>query len=567
MRAAYLGAAIVCAVAAAYTIPIGLLPSGLAPDYYRLFGERAYLPAPPAVEPTIPALDVDDVCPSHLRPWKLAREIEGVAVAASPDCVPDNPWEVAASVLGTNNISDKTLEQTLFGKDTVEKSDDRDGDGDPDLITIRLEVMELNGYSPDMPDVIPQFEIAPGFKPGLWVFAPKARGMTTINFESSVANRLVRLPAPVLRVEQGDEVRLVLENTHYLPHTLHLHGVDHPFKTEDGEGNDGVPLFSEHSTQPGEAKTYVFTPRQAGTMFYHCHVQPQSHILMGLQGMFVVEENRPNNRVQTFNIGGGRVRAPSAAVRESYDREYDLHYTDLDQDLNDRIKQFNDPRLVSRAVHREYDIAERTEEFHVLNGKSFPYTLQESLVVVEPEQQVKLRVLNGGATGIALHLHGHKPTITHEDGVPLDDAQRRQRDVVWLASAQRVDLDLKTENDGLNSFGAGAWLMHDHKEQGIATDGINPGGNISVVVYEDYLDDHGLPKTVTGIESIAPYFSPAYYRGEMSVFAGTDTANRFGDPAPVSNWTLRLLMFVLSSVGMVVFAALGLRRRKEEQWL
>ena len=566
MRTVFLIAALVCAVAATATVPVALVPSWAESSYFRLFGEPSYLPAPPAVASSVPAVDMGAICPPHLRSWKQAFDIDGVAVAASPDCVPDNPWEVAASVLGTNNVSDQTLMQTLFGQDTVEKSDDRDGDGDPDLITIRLEVMELNGRSPDMADVIPQFEIAPGIKPGLWVFAPKTRGMTTINFESTQAHRLVRLPAPVVRVEQGDEVHLILENTHYLPHTIHLHGVDHPFKTPDGKGNDGVPVVSEHATLPGQAKTYVFTPRQAGTMFYHCHIQPQSHILMGLQGMLVVEENRPNNRVQTFNIGSGRVRAPSAAVRRRYDREYDLHYTDLDRDLNDRIKRFNDPRLVSRTVHREYNIAERTEEFYVLNGKSFPYTLQDSLVVVDPGERVKLRVLNGGASGVALHLHGHKPVVTHEDGVPVTGGNRPQRDVLWLASAQRLDLELSTADDGLHSFGPGAWVMHDHKEQGITTAGINPGGNIGLVVYGEYLDENGLPKTATGLESMAPYFSPAFYRGEVPVFAGTDTDNRFGDPAPASGWNPRLLVFVLGVIGALIFAVLGFRGRRQEQW-
>ena len=564
MRIVFLIVAIISAGLAVAAAPRALIPSWAENDYYRLLGEPVYRSAPAALTPQVPVLDAGAVCPPHLRPWKQAHQIEGVEVAATPDCVPDNPWEVAASVLGTNNVSDQTLAKTLFGRDTVEKTDDRDGDGDPDVITIRLEVMELNGRSPDMPDVIPQFEIAPGIKPGLWVFAPKTRGMTTINFESVEAHRLIRLPAPVIRVEQGDEVRLVLENTHYLPHTIHLHGVDHPFKTADGEGNDGVPVFSEPATLPGEARTYVFSPRAAGTMFYHCHVQPQSHILMGLQGMIVVEEDRPDNPVQTFNIGGGRVRASSAAVQQDYAREYDLPYTDLDRELNNTIQHFNDPRLVSRAVHRDYNIAERTEEYHVLNGKSFPYTLQSSLVVVDPDQRTKLRVLNGGATGVALHFHGHKPIVTHEDGVPVAVDALRQRDVFWLASAQRLDLDLSTEDDGVDSFGPGAWMMHDHVEQGIVTDGINPGGNIGVLVYSDYLDEIGLPKTVTGLESASPYFAPSYFRGEIPVFSGTDPDNKFGDPAPAAIWPPRFMMFVLGLVGLLVFLSLAVTWRRDQ---
>ena len=66
---------------------------------------------------------------------------------------------------------------------------------------------------------------------------------------------------------------------------------------------------------------------------------------MGLVGMFIVEENRPNNWVQTFNVGGSQIRHPSKAVLEKYDSEYDLHYHALDKELHDIIQQSNDPRL------------------------------------------------------------------------------------------------------------------------------------------------------------------------------------------------------------------------------
>jgi Multicopper oxidase len=214
------------------------------------------------------------------------------------------------------------------------------------------------------------------------------------------------------------------------------------------------------------------------------------------------------------------VRAPSVAVREEFDREYDLHYLEIDTELNNRIQRFNDPRLVSRSVHRAYNIAERAPDYFVLNGRSFPYTLRESMIVVRPGQKNRIRVLNGGGEGLALHFHGHKPTITHRDGVAAVPAARIQRDVFWIASAQRVDLELSTFNDGLNAYGGGAWLLHDHREQAVTSNGIAPGGDISMVTYEDFLGPRGLPQTVGGVQSLAPYFSPAYYAGEMPVFIG-----------------------------------------------
>ncbi|TJY64786.1 copper oxidase [Sinimarinibacterium sp. CAU 1509] len=466
----------------------------------------------------------EDACPPGTPAhWRDAQTIDGVEIEADPSCEPDDPAVVAAVVKGTNRAV-QALMETRLARDAVIKRNDRDGDGDPDDIEIKLEVTELNGFSPNLDVPSLRYPIAPGITPGLWVFSPKVRGMSTTNFLSNDPQPLLRLPAPVIRVEQGDTVTITLENTHYFPHTIHLHGVDHPFVQADGQGNDGVPMISEMATLPGQRHSYRFTPRQTGTFFYHCHVQPQAHILMGLAGMIVVEENRPDNWLQTFNVGAGRVRHRSVASREQYDREYDLHYQDMDRELHNLIQHTNDIRWTAKAMNRDYKIAERSAEYHLLNGHSFPYTLRDSMVVVAPDENVKLRVINTGAEPIYLHPHGHKPTVTHYDGVRL--SQSITRDVFEIGPAQRAEFDLSTVNDGLHSYGEGAWFMHDHREPGITTDGISPGGDISLVVYETYLNADGMPKTYG---SLATFFNPAYYRGEIPVWAEM-APDLFGDP-------------------------------------
>nr|BBD50153.1 multicopper oxidase [Haliea sp. ETY-M] len=467
---------------------------------------------PPAVD-SEPAV-AEQPCPANVNvAWRAAQTVDGVPLEADPSCIADDPALVAAVVRGTNRAIG-SLMATQLARDAVVKGRDLDGDGDPDEIHIKLEIAELNGFSPDIPQPALEFPVAPGVTPGIWAFAPKSRGMSTLNFLSNEPNPLLRLPSPVIRVEQGDKVKLTLENSHYFPHTIHLHGVDHPFQLENGAGNDGVPMVSEAPVVPGASRTYEFSPRQSGTFFYHCHVQPQSHILMGLAGMIVVEENRANNYLQTLNIGAGRVRYRSASSRESFDREYDLHYQDMDRELHRIVQQGNDVRRTARAMNREYKIAERTPEYYLLNGKAFPYTLRESLVIVAPDETVKLRVLNSGESPVYLHTHGHKPTITHFDGIAL--AAPLMRDVIQIGPAQRAELNLRTVDDGLHSYGPGAWFMHDHQESGITTNGISPGGDISLIVYESYLLENGFPRTVG---DLSLFFDPRYYDGEIPVWA------------------------------------------------
>lgn len=550
----WLGAAVVALLA----FPPQWYPMPVRLQLTRWFGAADYRPLPESIAPGTSQSQV--FCPPDPSGWRNAADIEGVSVAASVPCAADNPHAIAAFVKGTNNVSEDTLLKSGLTADAVEKGRDLDGDGDPDEIHIRLEVAELNGGSPNSREPVTQYEIAPGIKPGMWVFAPKFVGMAVENFESNVARDALRLPSPSIRIEQGDTVRITLENSHYMPHTIHLHGADHGFVDVTGEGNDGVPLTSELPVMPGNARTYELTPRHAGTMFYHCHVQPHVHVMMGLQGLFVIEENRPNNWLQTMNVGAGVVRAPSVASREAYDQEYDLHYLDLDKELGERIQQQNDPRLITKSMHRDYDITDSTVDYFTLNGKSFPYTFRESLIVAKENERIKLRIVNGGAKGIALHTHGHKFTVTDRDGVGLPEAVQTPQDVVWLATTQRVDVELLLQNDGRHSYGPGIWLFHDHQYKGITNDGIGPGGNISAIAYADYVDRTGWPKT-QGVPW-DNYFTEAYYRKDIPVWQSYAPA-LFSDAGIDVRLLVRLLIFALACGVLAASALLALFRRRK----
>ena len=545
---------IIAILIAVLSLPPQWYPQAVRVQLSQWFGAASFRALPDSVE--TPTGQPQEFCPPDPEDWRAAQQIEGVDIEASLPCVADNPWAIAAFVRGTNNISAETLMKSGLTADAVELGRDLDGDGDPDEIHIRLEVAELNGSSDILPGPVTRYEIAPGIQPGLWVFAPKFAGMAVENFESQKARPDLRLPSPAIHIEQGDRVRITLENSHYMPHTLHLHGSDHGFVDASGEGNDGVPLTSEVPVMPGMARTYELEPREAGTMYYHCHVQPHVHVMMGLQGLFVIEENRPDNWLQTLNIGSGQVRVRSAASKQEYDREYDLHYLDLDQQLSELIQKNYDPRLITRAMHREYDITDSSQDYFTLNGKSFPYTFRESLVVGNLDERIKLRVVNGGAKGIALHTHGHKFTITHRDGVALPAAARSAQDVAWLATAQRLDLDLELKNDGRHAYGPGIWLFHDHQNQGVTTDGIGPGGNISAIVYGEYMDEAGWPR-LQGV-SFDNYFTEAYYRKEVPIWRSY-APGLFDDAATDTNMLIRVLGLALA-IGM--FLALIFTRRK-----
>ncbi len=368
---------------------------------------------------------------------------------------------------------------------------DIDGDGDPDELHFFLEVVEI------------QEEVYPGEFVTFWVFAPMGTAMTSP----------ARLPSPTLRVETGDIVEITLYNTHYLPHTIHLHGTSQP------NNMDGVPHMTQDEVPPGGQFTYRFTAGQPGTFWYHCHVQDQIHPSMGLAGMLIIEPERPYNNFAHLVPGAGRIASMSKATREEYDNEYSLVYMDIDDRLNRIPAAYSDPREIEKRMHRDYDVTQRASNIFLVNGRSFPFTLRDSPILVKPDQRTRLRVLNVGPRTVYLHTHGHHPTLTDLDGYPVPKDARITRDVFDIGPAQRVDLALRTGNDGFYSSGPGVWLMHDHAQPAATNKGINPGGDHTAIVYDGFMGEDGLPLDPNGHPgSHAAFFNPDYYKGRIPVF-------------------------------------------------
>jgi FtsP/CotA-like multicopper oxidase with cupredoxin domain len=298
-------------------------------------------------------------------------------------------------------------------------------------------------------------------------------------------------------------------------------------------------------------------------MLYHCHVQTAQHFMMGLNGMFIVEENKDNNWLQTFNIGAGQVRHPSAAVKKSYSQEYDLHYQSVDKKLASIIQTAIDPRLIAQRMARDYNMTESFENYFMLNGHSFPYTLRDAMIIAEENETIKLHVANLQRSSIALHIHGHKATITALDGVEQPEAQQITRDVFDIAPAQRTDLRLQTKDDGLHSYGAGLWMFHDHVPTGTTTDGMEPGGNMAILAYKHYLDELGMPKMHD--ELFDQVFNKDYYAKKQAVWNSGDFAALLGDAGLVAPNYSHIILFGLLAgliIALLVFSVLLIRRKQ-----
>ena len=89
------------------------------------------------------------------------------------------------------------------------------------------------------------------------------------------------LPGPLIRLAEGQNVRLAVTNHLGEDSSIHWHGLLLPFQM------DGVPGISFPGIRPHESFVYEFPVRQAGTYWYHSHSNLQE--AMGHYGPIVID--------------------------------------------------------------------------------------------------------------------------------------------------------------------------------------------------------------------------------------------------------------------------------------
>jgi len=94
------------------------------------------------------------------------------------------------------------------------------------------------------------------------------------------------LPAPLIRLREGQNVRLHVENTLDEDSSIHWHGLLVPFQM------DGVPGLSFPGIKPRSTFVYDFPLLQSGTYWYHSHSGLQEQ--QGHYGPIVIDPAEPD---------------------------------------------------------------------------------------------------------------------------------------------------------------------------------------------------------------------------------------------------------------------------------
>jgi FtsP/CotA-like multicopper oxidase with cupredoxin domain len=207
-------------------------------------------------------------------------------------------------------------------------------------------------------------------------------------------------PGPVLRVVEGDRVRMNFTNNLDETTGVHMHGIDF-----DDFRMDGIPFLTQLPIVPGETFTYEFVARPSGSHMYHSHHNATDQVGRGLLGAFIVDPADPAERYD---------------AKHGVTQEYVFIH-------NDSLGGFT------------------------INGHGFPATVP---IVAKKGERVLIRYMNEGVMMHPWHTHGFRQRVVARDGAPLGSAEF-YADTLGVNPGERFDTIVDCDR-------VGVWALHCH---------------------------------------------------------------------------------------------------------
>jgi FtsP/CotA-like multicopper oxidase with cupredoxin domain len=276
-----------------------------------------------------------------------------------------------------------------------------------------------------------------------------------------------RLPGQEIRLSAGDTLAVHLANHLPAPTSVHWHGV--ALRND----MDGVPPVTQRAVAPGAAFDYRFITERPGTFWLHPHVGVQ--LDRGLYAPLIVEDphealryddewvvvlddwldgvtGTPDQVLAELlkgmggGMGMGASPSPSSSGMGAMGGMGDMGGMDMGPSPSASpmgggsgsfmLMGATSPLLGGDAGDVKYPL-------YLVNGR---IPTDPAVYRGKPGKRLRIRLINAGAdTAFRVALGGHRLTVTHTDGYPV---QRRQVDAVLLGPGERYDV-LATLGDGV----------------------------------------------------------------------------------------------------------------------
>ncbi|WP_097091349.1 copper resistance system multicopper oxidase [Novosphingobium sp. Chol11] len=246
------------------------------------------------------------------------------------------------------------------------------------------------------------------------------------------------LPAPLIRLKEGQNVRLHVTNRLKEDTSIHWHGLIVPFQM------DGVPGISFPGIRPGETFIYDFPVRQSGTYWYHSHSGMQEAV--GHYGPIVIDpaglDPVQADREHVIVLSDWSPLHPHILLKrlKQMSGYFNMQKQTLagllagkDQSARDRLRwgaMRMDPTDIS-------DVTGSTYSF-LVNGHG---TAENWTGLFTPGERVRLRIINASAmTNFNVRLPGLPMTVVQCDG---QHVQPVETDEFQIGVAETYDVVIR----------------------------------------------------------------------------------------------------------------------------
>jgi CopA family copper-resistance protein len=282
------------------------------------------------------------------------------------------------------------------------------------------------------------------------------------------------VPGPLIRLREGQNVRLSVTNTLDVDTSVHWHGLLVPFHM------DGVPGVSFPGIKPGETFRYEFPVRQSGTYWYHSHsgLQEQS----GHYGPLIIEprgaEPVEADRDFILLVSDFTTHDPHFIMNRLRTGE---HY------FNRQMNTWTDDYPMSAAERRMWaemrmmptdiaDIGAPTYTF-LANGRGPKEGLE---YLFRAGERVRLRIINGSAQSFFnIRIPGLAMTVIASDG---QNVRPVEVDEFQIGTAETYDVIV--EPGSADAYAVIAESM-DRSGMALAMLASRPGARVAIPALRD----------------------------------------------------------------------------------
>jgi CopA family copper-resistance protein len=250
------------------------------------------------------------------------------------------------------------------------------------------------------------------------------------------------VPGPLLRLKEGQKVRLSVTNDLTEDTSIHWHGMLVPFQF------DGVPGVSFPGIKPGQTFVYEFPVIQSGTYWYHSHSGMQEQ--EGQYGPIVID--------------------PAGDDPVGYDREHVVMLSDFSfthpHTIFARLKQqsgvfnFQQETVGSLLAGKDQTLQERIAwakmrmdptDISDITGAAFKFLVnghgpkENWTGLFQPGERVRLRFINAASqTEFNVRVPGLKLTVVAADGQPVRPVEV---DEFQIGNAETYDVIVQPTED------------------------------------------------------------------------------------------------------------------------